>query len=100
MSYVFQWGESHSVMSIYNWVARQYGPYAFGKPKKVDFVAFVENSHVDSYASSEMIGEWHKFSEKLLDERFAESLFRDSKKAREEYWNFFNKFRSINLSSL
>ncbi|MBI4406534.1 hypothetical protein HY571_01325, partial [Candidatus Micrarchaeota archaeon] len=99
MVFEYAWGESHSVQSIYNWVCRAYGPYVFGVPKKVDFVAFVEHSHVDSYASTEMTQEWRQMSEKLLDKEFTEKLLGNSKKYRENYWNFYNEFKDFDLGS-
>ncbi len=100
MKYEFQWGEAHSVFSIYEWICSRYGPYAFGKPEKIDFVAIVDKAHVDSYASSDMIEEWRQMGEKFLDKNFAENLLKTSQAHRKAYFNLCNEFASLDLSRL
>ncbi|MBI5035823.1 hypothetical protein HZC09_00620 [Candidatus Micrarchaeota archaeon] len=98
--YEFQWGGAHTLFSIYDRSCWSYGPYVFGEPAKVDYVAIGENTNVDAYLSKEMVDEWEEMAERLLDRGFAEEMLKRSEGERKKTDGFFEIFRETDLPSI
>ncbi len=100
MAYEFQWGGAHTLFSIYDRSCRTYGPYVFGSPQCVDYVAFGEKGHVDAYISDGMAEEWKAMSSRMLEPDFAEKLLAQFSKAYEENSSFYAAFKQKRLDAL
>ncbi len=96
-SFEFQWGERHSMISAEYWAAC-YGPYAFGKPRAVNYVQLSEKGYLETYASHRMAAEWRSLSKILLQKKNQDRVVRSSRQVRKAYFAFFRTFQKTHLS--
>jgi|GEM_PF-3086023 len=98
MTYEFQWGGAHTFSSIYDRSCFTYGPYAFGSPQSVDYVAFAKHGKAEAYISAEMEAEWRKLGEKLLEPAFAEDYFNRCRDAGIRMDAYYARFKTLDLT--
>ncbi|MBI2445217.1 hypothetical protein HYV43_02405 [Candidatus Micrarchaeota archaeon] len=97
--YEFQWAGAHTFSSIYDRSCFTYGPYAFGKPKQVDYVAFVRHGKAEAYVSNSMMEEWKRSGTRLLEPAFAEEYFRRCRDAGNRMNAFYAEFKAADLNT-
>ncbi len=97
--YEFQWGGAHTFSSINDRSCFTYGPYAFGQPACVDYVAFAQHGKAEAYISDAMVTEWQRLGAKLLDPAFAEDYFRRCRDAGRRMDAFYADFKTMDLAA-
>lgn len=100
MSYEFQWAGAHTFSSIHDRSCFTYGPYAFGRPENVDYVAFASHGKAEAYVSAAMVRHWEKLGAQLLDPAFAEEYFRRCRAAGKRMDAHYAGFRSMDLDTV
>ncbi len=96
-NFEFQWGGSRTYSSVYDRSA--YGPHAFGIPQRTDYVIISENGKMDCYSSKDMMHEWNRMGEKLLEPDFSDAYLERCRNTRSDMEEFYEKFKVTDLAS-
>lgn len=100
MDWVFDWGESHSAISVECWT-RYYSTqrHFFGAVRKNSF-SLVENRQLHNYVKKYDNLQTVKEGEKLLEESFLRKVFRQSDAARKNFFKLYGEKEKMDLRRL